>query len=165
MLQTTSKHRRQSVNCVQIGLYDAQSEQPSIKYVHMSGSSSGPTTPVDLEEAVPLHHLLAPVGLCKECIATAVDSLEPYAAVGTAAGEADSDLGSRSFGAALQAILRSANCIYLLVASSPLALPLYHKRDNSASTPVWHQCPSSSLCALYMGPAKACHAVLSGAGL
>lgn len=105
-----STHRHQSVTCMQIGLYDTQSQQPSIKYVHMSGSSSGPTTPVDLEEAVPLHHLLAPVGLCKECIATAVDSLEPYAAVGTAAGEADSDLGLRSFGAALQAVLRSANC-------------------------------------------------------
>lgn len=96
---------------MQIGLYDTQTQQPSIKYVRMSGSSQGPTAPVDLEEAVPLHHLLAPVGLCKECIATAVDSLEPYALVGTAAGEADSDLGSRSFGAALQAVLRSANCV------------------------------------------------------
>ena len=96
---------------MQIGLYDTQSQQPSIKYVHMSGSSLGPTAPVDLEEAVPLDHLLAPVGLCKEFIATAVDSLEPYAAVGTAAGEADSDLGSRSFGATLQAVLRSGNCM------------------------------------------------------
>lgn len=100
---------------MQIGLYDAQSKHPSIKYVHISGLSQGTTTSVDLEEALPLQHLLAPVGLCKECIATAVDSLEGDAAAGRAPAEVDSDLGSRSFGAALQAVLRSAThtCIYL----------------------------------------------------
>ena len=100
-------HYQESISCMQIGLYDTQSKHPSIKYVHISGSSQGPTTPVDLEEALPVQHLLAPVGLCKECIATAVDSLEADAAAGTGPAKADSDLGSRSFGAALQAVLRS----------------------------------------------------------
>lgn len=64
----------------------------------------------DLQEALPLTHLLAPVGEFKECIAAAVDSLEPEdaAAAGSVAPEGDSDVGSRSFGPALQAVLRSA---------------------------------------------------------
>lgn len=94
---------------MQIGLYDTQSQHPSIKYVHISGSSQGASTSPDLDEALPLNHLLAPVGLCKECIATAVDSLEADAAACSVPAEGDFDLGSRSFGAALQAVLRCAH--------------------------------------------------------
>lgn len=95
---------------MQIGLYDTQSQHPNIKYVHISGSSQGPPASPDLQEALPLSHLLAPVGECKECIAAAIDSLEAdHAAAGSVvAPESDFDLGSRSFGPALQAVLRSA---------------------------------------------------------
>ena len=138
---------------MQIGLYDTQSKHPSIKYVHISGSSPGPTTAVDLEEALPLQHLLAPVGLCKESIATAVDSLEADATAGRAPAEVDSDLGSRSFGAALQAVLRSSaqTCICLNLHDSRLCVTLLFggcgaqagrlgiKLSESRTTSSWYQ--------------------------
>lgn len=80
----------------------------------MSGSGKGARgapPPLDLEEALPLQHMLAPVSSCKECIAEAIDSLEPNASsVSGSTAEADlGDLGLRGFGAALQAVLRSAS--------------------------------------------------------
>ena len=141
---TVTMHHQHAVDCTQIGLYDTQSNHPSIKYVHISDSTKGPITPVDLEEALPLQHLLAPVGLCKECIATAVDSLDADAA-GRAPAQADSDLGSRSFGAALQAVLRFSThtCIYLILHDYGHHLPLpfgnvVHKLNNLASSPRQH---------------------------
>lgn len=96
---------------MQIGLYDCQASQPSIKYVHISGETKGPPTSLGLDEALPLSHLLAPVGTCKECIAAAVDSLEPEVAQMLRNSD-DGSLGTRSFGSALQAVLRSepSNC-------------------------------------------------------
>ena len=83
----------------------------------MSGSGKearGAPPPLDLEEALPLQHMLAPVSSCKQCIAEAIDSLEPDAASSSAgSAEADSNLGSRSFGAALQAVLRSASYTHI----------------------------------------------------
>ena len=96
---------------MQIGLYDCQGPQPSIRYVHTSGEAKGPTTLLGLEEALPLSHLLAPVGACKDCIAAAVDSLEPEMLQHGSGEGSDSSLGTRSFGAALQAVLRW-NCIH-----------------------------------------------------
>lgn len=106
-----NKSAPRCMHCMQIGLYDTQSQHPNIKYVHILGSPQGAPTSPDLQEALPLTHLLAPVGECKECIAAAIDSLEAddaAAASSVAAPEGDSDLGSRSFGPALQAVLRSA---------------------------------------------------------
>ena len=77
---------------------------------------------LDLEEALPLTHLLAPVGSCKECIAAAVDSLEADTAQAqSSVPHGDQDLGSRGFGAALQAVLRSAH-----IPSVPLSLSTFH---------------------------------------
>ena len=99
------------MHCMQIGLYDTQDQQPSVKYVHMSGSSTGPPTPLDLEEAVPLSHLLAPIGSCKECITAAIDSLQADSTTGINLAQLDGNLGSRSFGPALQAVLRSVHAV------------------------------------------------------
>jgi len=76
------------------------------RYVHTSGEAKGPPTPLGLEEALPLSHLLAPVGACKDCIAAAVDSLEPDMLQHVGSEGSDSSLGTRSFGVALQAVLR-----------------------------------------------------------
>ena len=94
------------LHCMQIGLYDCQGPHPSIRYVHTSGEAKGPPTPLGLEEALPLSHLLAPVGACKDCIAAAVDSLEPDMLQHVGSEGGDSSLGTRSFGVALQAVLR-----------------------------------------------------------
>lgn len=101
---------------MQIGLYDTQGSQPSIRYVQILGEAKGPPSPLGLEEALPLPHLLAPVGRCKECITAAVDSLEAETAqhAGT-----DGSLGTRSFGGALQAVLR-----YLAFVCTPNTEPL-----------------------------------------
>lgn len=178
-MPTGITHDQYSMDCLQIGLYDTQSKHPSIKYVHISGSSPGPTTAVDLEEALPLQHLLAPVGLCKECIATAVDSLEADAAAGRAPAEVDSDLGSRSFGAALQAVLRYSTytCICLDVHDSRhcqltlwcISWTAWHQHlggENNVlvslpPTPLQHQHAS---CLSAWDLAQACHTVLSDAG-
>ena len=91
---------------MQIGLYGCQGPQPSIRYVHISGEAKGAPTTLGLEEALPLSHLLAPIGACKDCIAAVVDSLEPDMFQHVSAEGGDSSLGTRSFGAALQAVLR-----------------------------------------------------------
>ena len=92
---------------MQIGLYDCQGPQPSIKYVHTSGEAKGDPHPLGLEEALPLAHLLTPVGSCKDCIAAAVDSLQADPDQhGSITGAHDVALGTRSFGGALQAVLR-----------------------------------------------------------
>ncbi|DBB07884.1 TPA: hypothetical protein ACH3X3_009279 [Trebouxia sp. C0006] len=94
------------LHCMQIGLYDCQGPHPSIRYVHTSGEAKGPPTSLGLEEALPLSYLLAPVGACKDCIAAAVDNLEPDMLQHVGSEGGDSSLGTRSFGAALQAVLR-----------------------------------------------------------
>ena len=90
---------------MQIGLYDTQGSHTSLKYVHVSGNAKAPPTALELGEALPLRHLLAPVHSCKAGIAAAVDSLEPDTGSMHAAVK-DESLGSRSFGGALQAVLR-----------------------------------------------------------
>ena len=81
-----------------------QGSVPSVKYVHLRHEPKGPPSPVALEDALPLQHLLAPVAACKDSIAAAVDGLQPDEAAlqGT---DAATSLGPRSFGAALQAVL------------------------------------------------------------
>ena len=89
---------------LQIELYDVQGSVPSVKYVCLREEAKGAPTPLALEDALPLQHLLAPVASCKESIAAAVEALQPDEAAlqGT---HALSSLGPRSFGAALQAVL------------------------------------------------------------
>lgn len=89
---------------MQVGLFDVQGSVPSVKYVHLRHETRGSPTPLALEDALPLEHLLAPVGACKESIAAAVDSLQPDEDP-VPGMDASASLGPRSFGAALQAVL------------------------------------------------------------
>ena len=104
-IEGTDSHSK--LHCMQIGLYDCQGPQPSIRYVHISGEAMGDPYPLALAQALPLAHLLAPVGSCKDCIAAAVDSLQAdHDQHGSTAATHDAALGTRSFGGALQAVLR-----------------------------------------------------------
>ncbi|KAL0031778.1 hypothetical protein WJX79_006935 [Trebouxia sp. C0005] len=113
-----------------IGLYDCQGPQPSIRYVHTSGEAKGAPTSLGLEEALPLSHLLAPVGACKDCIAAAVDTLEPDMLQHVSSEGSDTSLGTRSFGAALQAVLR---CL-AQAAFAPHATDNRRQSGSNAST-------------------------------
>ena len=116
------KHSKPTMHCMQIGLYDPQGPHTSLKYVHISDKAKGPPTALGLEEALPLPHLLTPVGSCKEGIVAAIDSLEPDTTASMEAPHNDDALGTRSFGGALQAVLRCCAvlcCAVLCCAVSP----------------------------------------------
>ena len=125
-----------AMHCMQIGLYDTQGPHTSLKYVHISGNPKGPPTALGLEEALPLPHLLAPVGSCKEGIAAAVDSLEPDNTASMQPSTRDEALGIRTFGGALQAVLRCGAVLCCAV----LNVQACKTFEMSANSACWHQC-------------------------
>lgn len=91
----------QAAFATQVGLYDVRGQLPVVKFVPIVRSSSSgqsPTT-VELGDALPLEDFLAPVGLLKERIHSALEVLEPDRA---SALEAHDASNSRGFGGAMQ---------------------------------------------------------------
>lgn len=74
---------------------------PAVKYVPLMDFGGASPTLLELEEALPLESLLAPVASCKEAISAALESLQPDP--DARGGESPSH---RAFGGAVQAVLR-----------------------------------------------------------
>mmetsp|Transcript_68432 Transcript_68432/g.216567 ORF Transcript_68432/g.216567 Transcript_68432/m.216567 type:complete len:252 (-) Transcript_68432:72-827(-) len=67
-----------------VGLYDVHGSVPVVKSVPLSpeGGSSSPPATVELEDAMPLQSLLAPVGAFKDQIGAALETLKPISVRG-----------------------------------------------------------------------------------
>ena len=99
---------------LQVGLYDVQGRVPIVHRVALVEDESGSPVAVDLQDALPLDALLAPVASCKEAIASALDTLQPEAPLPSSSlspheeedGKPQSIHrdGGRGFGGALQVI-------------------------------------------------------------
>jgi len=91
---------------VQVSLYEVgPSDAPgraTVRHVRLSEEGEAPTA-VELQDALPLEALLAPVGACKDAIVAAVDTLLPEPFLGDSAGEPEELHGGRAFGGAIQA--------------------------------------------------------------
>lgn len=91
---------------------------PSVRYVHLIEGEADSPTLLDLQDALPLDSLLAPVVSCKDTITAAIDSLQPDRPPAEAATLEIADGGRRNprrgFGGALQA----SSCFDLIVLST-----------------------------------------------
>ncbi|XP_072965546.1 protein transport protein SEC23 D-like [Typha angustifolia] len=91
-----------------IGLYDVQGPIPIVKNIFIPPDSED-GLPVDLEDVMPLLSFLAPVEICKDSIAAALDTLKPTTTWErtTAAGQGLDGvlLGGRGFGVAMSALI------------------------------------------------------------
>lgn len=111
----------------QLGLYEvAPGGGMSVRYVQLLEEDAAPTA-MELEDALPLTALLAPVGEAKDAIVAGLDSLqaEPFDSAET--GELEQLAGGRSFGGAVQAVLR-----YL---SGAAALQQQNRKGGVAAAP------------------------------
>ncbi|KAL8138195.1 hypothetical protein V2J09_004196 [Rumex salicifolius] len=94
-----------------LGLYDVQGPIPVVKHVFIPPDSDA-TLSLELEDVMPLLSFLAPVDICKDKIAAALETLKPTTSWerSTSAGQALDGvlLGGRGFGAAMEAL-----CNYL----------------------------------------------------
>ncbi|XP_057455965.1 protein transport protein SEC23 D [Lotus japonicus] len=94
-----------------LGLYDVQGPIPVVKNVFIPPDAEG-TLQIELEDVMPLLQFLAPVGTCKDRIASALETLRPTTSWErtTAAGQGLDGvlIGGRGFGVAMEAL-----CSYL----------------------------------------------------
>lgn len=129
-----------------VGLYDISGEagtESSVRCVHLEVNDTGPPSAVQLEEALPLESLLAPVGACREAITNVIESLVPESAFPPSSGDEATELpGSRAFGSGLQAVLR-----YL---SGAIALQ-QHRLSTTTASEGNAQDRSTSVAAEYAG--------------
>lgn len=65
-------------------LWDLQGEVPAVRQVALVEGGESPT-PLELEEALPLEALLAPLATCKGQIGAALDLLQPHSFPGALA--------------------------------------------------------------------------------
>ncbi|KAK1322851.1 hypothetical protein QJS10_CPA02g00990 [Acorus calamus] len=91
-----------------IGIYDVQGPIPVVKNIFIHPDSDG-ESPINLEDAMPLLSFLAPVEICKDRIAAALETLKPTTSWErtTAAGQGMDGvlLGGRGFGVAMDALI------------------------------------------------------------
>lgn len=70
--------KRYTCSCLlQVGLHEALESGPAVRYVPVLPTGPNPTT-VELQDALPLASLLAPVGTRKEAIAAMLEAMQPH---------------------------------------------------------------------------------------
>ncbi len=99
---------------MQVGLHEVGPSggpgRGTVRYVRLSEEGEAPSA-VELQDALPLEALLAPLGASKDAIVAAVEALQPEPPPPAPAGQPEELHGSRAFGAAIQVPFRGQSCV------------------------------------------------------